>query len=190
MPRFALAKHHIALAAGSGIPSADDQIGQTIAIDIARTGDAAARVVKAINAVDPKSACAEIAEIEAEDRSLHEQLKNESLTEIERTKIKSQLSVHDARWLLAQFEGFRVLNSVTELRFIHSNTEIQNLTRNRLVSVVDETFARGHAALGHAIIATYLERADEGTLTSHLSPEDILRLRNLGKKADPDLPLP
>ena len=133
---------------------------------------------------------AEITEIEAEDRSLHEQLKNESLTEIERTKIKSQLSVHDARWLLAQFEGFRVLNSVTELRFIHSNTEIQNLTRNRLVSVVDETFARGHAALGHAIIATYLERADEGTLTSHLSPEDILRLRNLGKKADPDLTLP
>lgn len=64
MPRFALAKHHIALAAGSGIPSADDQIGQTIAIDIARTGDAAARVVKAINAVDPKSACAEIAEFD------------------------------------------------------------------------------------------------------------------------------
>ena len=54
----------IAVAARVSTPSSDDQVGQAIAVDVAGAGDAEARAVIGIDAVDAEAAGPEIAEID------------------------------------------------------------------------------------------------------------------------------
>jgi serine/threonine protein kinase len=126
---------------------------------------------------------AEIYEIESEDRDLRRQLAARQLPDRERARILDQLEINDSRWILAQFEAYRVLNSVAELRFIRTNSNIQPMARQRLMAAIAATIDRGHTTLGAAIIATYLERADEQTLTSPLSRSDRQNLLKLAEKA-------
>lgn len=126
---------------------------------------------------------AEISEIESEEGNLHSQLAADGLSGTERMRVNSELKVNDARWILAQFEAHRILNSVTELRFIRSDPGIHMLARQRLITAIEACIDRGNPALGEAVIATYLERATEGTLSSPLSESDLERMRKLADKA-------
>lgn len=126
---------------------------------------------------------AEISEIESEQKIFRAQLATAGLTETERARVNSELKVNDARWILAQFEAHRILNSVAELRFLRSDPGIHHLARQRLVTAIEASIDRGNPALGEAVIATYLERAAEGTLVSPLSDIDLERMRKLADKA-------
>lgn len=130
-----------------------------------------------------KTLDAEISEIESEDKDLRRRFADPQLPDLERARISDQLGINDSRWILAQFEAYRVLNSVTELRFIRTNANIQPMARQRLMSAIEATIDRGNPTFGTAIIATYLERADEQTLTTPLSPGDRQVLLKLAEKA-------
>jgi serine/threonine protein kinase len=125
----------------------------------------------------------EILELESENAETRARLNSPTLTDEDRSRINGQIKVNDSRWILAQFEAHRVLNSVTELRFISSDPGILLLARQRLMSTIEASIERGNPAFGEAIAATYLERAAEGSLASPLSTTDLDRLKSLAARA-------
>ncbi|HEY1122625.1 MAG TPA: serine/threonine-protein kinase [Haloferula sp.] len=125
----------------------------------------------------------ELSELEVESAGYRARLSAPDLPENERADIVHQMKVNDSRWVLAQFEAYRVLSSVMELRFIRTDPGIRLLARQRLISAIEASIVRGNPALGEAVAATYLERAAEGTLATPLSQEDLDRLRDIAARA-------
>ena len=126
---------------------------------------------------------AELAELEQESETLRSKLANPDLEESERIRINHEIGIQDSRWVLGQFEALRILNSVAELRFIKTSSEIQPLTRQRLLSVIHASIDRGKPALAEALIATLLERNEEGTLPRPIPEEDVRLLKRLAADA-------
>ena len=133
---------------------------------------------------------AELAELEEEAKPLGSQLADEGLPEAERARITHKLGIIDSRWLLGQFEALRVLDSVAELRFISTNSDIQPMARKRQLAVIKASIDRGKPALAEAAIATLLERHEDGTLATPLSDEDIRLLKRLADRAANPAALP
>ncbi len=127
---------------------------------------------------------AEIDELEAENLAARKKLTLPNLPETDRTLIQRELEINNSRWLLAQFEAFRVLRSVTELRFIKTDTQIISAARHRLYKTIEACIERGNPALASALAATYLERAAEGLLIAPLSDTELTYLRTLLQKAE------
>jgi serine/threonine protein kinase len=125
----------------------------------------------------------EIAELESEKAAHLAKLAEPTLPASERPLVASEIELNNARWMLAQFEAYRTLRSVVDLRFIRTDSSLIAMTRNRLLATVEASIERGNPELGQAITSTYLERAHEGTLQPPLSPADLERLRKLAEKA-------
>jgi serine/threonine protein kinase len=126
---------------------------------------------------------AELAELETESKTLRSKLAESDIKEPERARIIHEISIVDSRWILGQFEALRVLNSVSELRFIKTSSEVEPLTRERLLSVINASIDRGKPAIGEAIISTLLERDSEGTLVRPIPKADIELLKRMAAEA-------
>jgi serine/threonine protein kinase len=122
---------------------------------------------------------AELLELEKESKALSVKLADSSISESERVLVKYALEINDSRWLLAQFGALRVLSSVSELRFIKTSSDIESLTRYRMLSVIESAIDRGKPSLAEALIANILERNEEGSLGRPLAREDVLLLNLL-----------
>ena len=125
----------------------------------------------------------EIAEIDRESTEFRERLAAPALPAEERALIQSEIEVNDSRWILAQFEAQRTLNSVTELRFIPADPEIVHSARQRLIDAIEACIQRGHPALGEAVAEIYLERVAEGALVTPIAKSDLERIQALSRKA-------
>ncbi|MCU0751440.1 MAG: serine/threonine protein kinase [Akkermansiaceae bacterium] len=136
------------------------------------------KALERIDAID-----AELAELETESKNLQSKLAEPDLQESERVRTNHEIGIIDSRWVLGQFEALRVLNSVSELRFIRTSSKIQPLTRQRLLSVIHASIDRGKPALAEALIATLLVRNEEGTLEKPLTREDVKLLKRLAADA-------
>ena len=82
-----------------------------------------------------------------------------------------------------QFDALRILSSVGELRFIRTSSEVHPIVRERMLTVIHTAIERKRPALAEGMIATLLERNEEGTLANPLSPEDVKLLGSLAKQA-------
>lgn len=125
----------------------------------------------------------EIRELETEAVVLRGELEVTAANPQDHQRAMERMEVNQARWILAQFEAHRVLNSVTELRFIRKDPAIVALARQRLVTTVEESIERRQLALGQAVIATLIERSDEGMLTTPLTSAERKVFLDLSAKA-------
>jgi serine/threonine protein kinase len=132
----------------------------------------------------------ELDELTQESAILKERLKSPDISEAERIQLTHELTIVEARWLLGQFEAQRVLASVADLRFIQTESEIIALSRKRMMTTIQAAVDSGRPALAEAIIATLLERREEGTLVNPLTEEDLRLLQRLADQAKNTKPLP
>ena len=133
---------------------------------------------------------AELSELGKESENLLSELAEPGIAESDRARIKHEIAIIDSRWILGQFEALRLLNSVSELRFIRTSSEIEPLTRERLLSVINASIDRGKPAIGEAIISTLLERDSEGTLDRPIPKADIELLKRMAVEASNKALLP
>ena len=126
----------------------------------------------------------ELAELKGEANEISTRLKSTTLSEEERGKLSHELNVVDFRWILGQFEAFQLLRSVTELRFIQVDSDIEQQARKRQFDIIETAIARKRPSLAESLIATLLERNREGELSQPLSPGDIKLLEKLAAQAE------
>jgi serine/threonine protein kinase len=132
----------------------------------------------------------ELDELLQESIVLGGKLNASDISEAERDKLAHELNIVQSRWLLGQFEAFRVLTSVADLRFIQTESEIIALNRQRMIMTIESAIESGRPALAEAIIATLLERRAEGTIVNPLTEEDLRLLQRLAEHAKNAKPLP
>ena len=132
----------------------------------------------------------ELAELEKESESLRSKLTEPDLPVSEQARINHAIGIIDSRWFLGQFEAHRLLTGVTELRFIQTDSKIEARTRQRLLSVINASIDRGNPAFAEALIATLLERNEEGTLARPLPKDDVELLKRLAAEASRTPALP
>ncbi|MCP5532802.1 MAG: serine/threonine protein kinase [Akkermansiaceae bacterium] len=125
----------------------------------------------------------ELTELEQEAIALQDELDGSGVPETEHERIRHELDVTNARWVLGQFDALRILSSVGELRFIRTSSEVHPIVRERMLTVIHTAIERKRPALAEGMIATLLERNEEGTLANPLSPEDVKLLGSLAKQA-------
>ena len=121
----------------------------------------------------------ELGELEVEREKAVVRLADAELSESERASIAREVTVIDSRWLLGQFDAVRVLNSVSELRFISTGSEIGPLVRRRLLTVIDTAIENGKPMFAEALIANLLERHRDGALARPLSEADVVLFERL-----------
>ena len=125
----------------------------------------------------------ELGELDQESITLGEKLNSPDISEAEHDQLAHELKIVETRWLLGQYEAFRVLTSVADLRFIQTESEIISLSRRRMMMTIESAVDSGRPALAEAIIATLLERKAEGTLVNPLTEEDLHLLTRLADEA-------
>ena len=125
----------------------------------------------------------ELAELRGEASQLSDRLKSPDLPAEERQTLGHELNVVDLRWILGQFEAFQLLRSVTELRFISTDSDIEQMARKRQFEVIEIAIVRDRPALAESLIATLLERHHDGGLPRPLSSSDIQLLEKLAARA-------
>ncbi|MCH7224829.1 serine/threonine-protein kinase [Haloferula sp. A504] len=125
----------------------------------------------------------ELGELQMERENAVARLADAELSESERASIAREVTVIDSRWLLGQFDALRILSSVTELRFISTDSEIGPLMRRRLLTVIDTAIKNGKPMFAEALIANLLERHRDGTLARPLSEADVELFERLAAEA-------
>lgn len=125
----------------------------------------------------------ELAELKGQASRINSRLRSADLGAGERRQLTHELNVVDFRWILGQFEAFQLLRSVTELRFIRTDSRIEKMARKRQFEVIEIAIARERPAIAESLIATLLERHRDGELSRPLTPADLQLLEKLAAQA-------
>lgn len=154
-------------------------LGGNVAVQFWTDQRLANRAVERVAELD-----AELAKIAGEAESVRAAVGDGKSNASKRAELNKQLHELDARWVLTEFEALRLLVSVSELRFVWVESEIQPLARKRLMDLVESLIERDQPALAKGLIENVLERRSEGDSALQLSDGDVAKLKQFAAKAD------